>query len=243
MFENKSSNVEYEIIAPEGSATYDIGLRAFMRKVYNNMSLALLISALSAFITAIIPGLLQTIMTHKILFYIVAFAPVIYLFAVGGKIMTMTSGAAKRSLVIFSAIMGVSLSYILVVFTGASIVQTFLITACIFLSMSLYGYTTKKDLSGMGSFLMMGFIGIFFASILNLLFKSGAMSFIINIMAVIIFTGLAAWENQKLKMLYQANHTNSETTDKIAVIGALNLYMSFINLFMSLLSLFGDRRS
>jgi hypothetical protein len=139
--------------------------------------------------------------------------------------------------------MGLSLSTLLVIYTGASVTRVFFITASVFGAMSLYGYTTKKDLTSMGSFMTMGLIGLISASLVNLFLKSSALDFALSILGVVIFIGLTAYDTQKIKQMYYQASGNAEMATKMAVMGALNLYMDFINLFIMMLRFFGDRRN
>ena len=152
----------------------------------------------------------------------------------------MSASTAQTLFWVFSGLMGPSLASVFLVFTGASIAQTFFVTAIMFLSMSLYGYTTGRDLSKMGSFLIMGLVGVVLASLANLFFQSGALQLVVSIVGVIVFTGLTAWDTQNIKSQY-AEHHGHETNSKLAVFGALSLYLNFVNLFQMLLTFIGQR--
>jgi FtsH-binding integral membrane protein len=154
----------------------------------------------------------------------------------------MSASSARTMFWAFAAVMGASMSSLLLVFTGASVVRVFFITAAAFGSLSLYGYTTKRSLSGMGSFLMMGLIGIILASLVNIFFASSALQFAISVLGVLIFAGLTAYDTQKLKEMYLSSSFDGEMAAKMSVNGALTLYLDFINMFQFLLSLVGDRR-
>jgi FtsH-binding integral membrane protein len=153
----------------------------------------------------------------------------------------MSVGTAQLSFWLFAAVMGVSLSSIFLVFTGQSITQVFFVTAAAFGALSLYGYTTKKDLSGWGSFLIMGVFGIIIAALVNLFLQSSALQFAISVIGVLVFAGLTAYDTQQIKDNYYAVMGDSVAVAKGAIMGALNLYLDFINMFVSLLSLFGSR--
>jgi hypothetical protein len=155
----------------------------------------------------------------------------------------MSATTAQTVFYAFAAVMGISISSIFLVFTGYSIAQVFLITAIAFAGLSLYGYTTKKDISGWGSFLIMGVIGLIVASIVNIFLASSALMFAISAIGVLIFAGLTAYDTQKIKTEYlaHAHHGDTEWLGKAAIMGALSLYLDFINMFMMLLSLFGNR--
>ena len=192
--------------------------------------------------TASSPALMNAIFSTP-LQWIVMLAPLGMVFFMSAKIMSMSVSGARTSLWVFSGLMGLSLSSIFYVYTSESIAKTFFITASLFGAMALYGHTTKKDLSGMGSFLMMGVIGIFIASLANMFFQSSALSNVLSYVGVIVFTLLTAYDVQKLKSVYyQMGSSSNEMAQKTAIYGALNLYMDFINLFIFLLRIFGVRR-
>jgi hypothetical protein len=226
--------------ASSASTTYDVGLREYMLKVYNNMGFALLISGLVSFLVANSPSLMKAIFGTP-LQWLVLFAPLIFVFVFSAKINKISAGSAQNYLWAFAALMGLSLAPLFIVYTGASIAKVFFITASLFGAMSLYGYTTKKDLTGMGSFLMMGLIGIVIASLVNIFLKSSGLDFVISIIGVIIFTGLTAYDTQRIKSMYY-QFSDGESISKAATMGALALYMDFINLFIMMLKFFGDRR-
>lgn len=224
------------------AVNYDDGLRVYMSNIYKYMSFALLITAVVSYFTANTPALLRLIFGTPLSF-VVMLAPIGYVIYFGRKIWSMSPERARNNLWIFSAIMGLSLTSIFLVYTTTSIARTFFITSATFAGMSLYGYTTKKDLSGMGQFMMMGLIGIIIASIVNIFIKSTGMEFMISVLGVIIFTGLTAYDVQKLKQTYDYVGVNSDMKEKVAIIGALNLYMDFINLFLMILNFAGDRKN
>lgn len=224
------------------TASYDEGLRSYMNNIYKYMSFALLITGLVAYATANTPALLKLIFGTP-LSIVVMLAPLFYVIYFSSKIWSMSPEKARNNLWIFSAIMGLSLTSIFLAYTSISIVRTFFITSATFAGMSLYGYTTKKDLSGVGQFMMMGLIGIIIASIVNIFLKSAGMEFVISIIGVIVFTALTAYDVQKLKHTYDYVGVNSDMKEKVAIIGALNLYMNFINLFLMLLRFTGNSKS
>ena len=152
----------------------------------------------------------------------------------------MSANAARTMFFVYSALMGLSLSYVLLMFTGVSVVRTFLVTSAAFGALSLYGYTTKRSLSGMGSFLMMGLFGIIIAMVVNIFMQSSAMHFAISVIGVLIFAGLTAYDTQAIKQIYYAGDTRS-VAEKKAVMGALRLYLDFINMFIFLLQFLGNR--
>ncbi len=224
------------------TTTYDSSLRDYMVKVYNFMSVALGISGAVAFLVASSPALMQLFFGTP-LAWVVMLAPLGFVFFFSYKLNSISAEKAKTYLWIYSALMGLSLSSIFVIYTGTSIARVFFITASTFGAMSLYGYTTKKDLSGMGSFLIMGLIGLIIASLVNIFLKSSALEFALSVIGVFIFIGLTAYDTQRIKQTYYHFAGNAEMVSKTAVLGALNLYMDFINLFLMMLRFFGDRRS
>lgn len=238
-FNNKTTSFAS---AATRTTSYDSSLRAYMIQVYNFMTIALGISGTIAFLVASSPALMQAIFGTP-LAWIVMLAPLGFVFFFSYKLNSISAEKAKNYLWIYSALMGLSLSTIFVAYTGASVARVFFITASVFGSMSLYGYTTKKDLSGLGSFLIMGLIGLIVASLVNIFLKSSAFDFAISAIGVLIFTGLTAYDSQRIKQNYYHSSGDSETTSKMAVLGALSLYMDFINLFLMMLRFFGDRRS
>jgi FtsH-binding integral membrane protein len=220
---------------------FDSGLRAYMIAVFKDMALGLAITGIIAMLVASSPAMMQTIYGTP-LSWVVMFAPLVLVFYMSAKFASMETSAVRNLFYVYSATMGLSLAFIFMVYTGESIARTFFVTASTFGAMSIYGYSTKKDLTSMGSFLMMGVIGIIIASLVNIFIQSSGMSFAISILSVIIFTGLTAYDTQRIKDLYYQSGSQ-DVADKMGVYGALMLYMDFINIFMSLLRLFGDRRS
>jgi len=222
-------------------SSYDVGLRKYMLGVYNNMGIALAISGLISILVSSSPELMSAIFGSP-LKWLVMFAPLVFVFIFGAKINSMSVDTARACLWGFAALMGLSLAPIFLVYTGASIARAFFITASLFGAMSLYGYTTKKDLTGMGSFLFMGLIGVVIASLVNIFLKSSGLDFVVSILSVIIFTGLTAYDSQRIKSMYYQLAGSEEAISKAAIMGALSLYMDFINLFITMLRFFGDRR-
>jgi hypothetical protein len=220
-------------------AQIDEGLRAYMLKVYNYMGSALLLSGVVAYGVAHTPALMQLIYGTP-LKWVVMLAPLGLVFFLSARINKMSAGAAQATFWVFSALMGASLAYIFVVYTQTSIVRVFMITSVTFGAMSLWGYTTKRDLSGMGSFLMMGLIGIIIASIVNFFLQSSMMMWMISVIGVLVFVGLTAYDTQKIKNNYLESD-GGEVMGKKAIMGALTLYLDFINLFLMMLHLFGNR--
>lgn len=221
-------------------AVFDEGLRQHMLRVYNYMAGGLGLTGVIAY-TAVYSGVYQAIM-HTPLMWVVMLAPLGIVMLLSFRIQSMSIGGAQLAFWSYAALMGLSLGGIFLVYTHTSIASVFFITASMFLGMSLYGYTTKADLTKFGSFLFMGLIGIVVASLVNIFVMSSALHFAIAVAGVLIFTGLTAWDTQKIKEVYFAG-MGPEWAAKSAIMGALTLYLDFINLFMMLLQLFGDRRS
>ncbi len=243
------------------SAEIDAGLRAHMNRVYGTMSIGLLITALASWAIAglsvtsdptgatvmlregqFLTGLGEALYASP-LKWVIMFAPLVMVFAFGAAIGRLSAAGAQLFFYAFATMMGLSISSIFLVFTGFSIVQTFLITAIAFAGLSLWGYTTKRDISGWGAFLIMGVIGLIVASIVNIFLGSPAIHFAISILGVLIFAGLTAYDTQKIKTDYiaHAHAMDGEWLAKSAIMGALNLYLDFINLFMFLLQFLGSR--
>lgn len=233
---------DHQQTAVYGTQAIDLGLQSFMRSVYNRMGLGLVVTGLTAFGVAHTPVLFNAIFGNTILSYIAIFAPLAFIFFgfTPGRMARMSSGGVAGLFTLFSVLMGVSMSTVFVVFTDESIARVFFIAASMFAATSLYGYTTKKDLTRMGSFMFMGMIGIFFAFIANMFLASEAVHFAVSVIGVVVFTGLAAWDTQRLKETYSYAH-GEEANAKLAVMGALSLYLNFVNLFHMLLNLAGNR--
>jgi len=245
---NKQS-IQSKVRAAE-THVIDEGLRAYMLKVYNYMGSALLVTGIVALLTFKYAVLslsplqftpLGDSLYSSGLAWVVMLAPLGVVIYMSFGIRKMSSAKAQTVFWIFAALMGLSLSSIFVIYTETSITRVFFITAGTFGAMSIYGYTTKRDLTKLGSFLMMGLIGIIIASVVNIFMKSTMMYFVISILGVLIFVGLTAYDTQKIKNMYLVSDS-SEIMGKKAVMGALTLYLDFINLFIMLLRLFGQRR-
>ncbi|MFN3506754.1 MAG: Bax inhibitor-1/YccA family protein [Allorhizobium sp.] len=223
----------------QSAALFDEGLRKHMLRVYNYMGLGLVITGIVAFLVSQTPALYVPIFSTP-LKWVVMLAPLAFVFFFSFRIHAMSAATAQLTFWAFAAVMGLSLSSVFLVFTGTSIARTFFITATMFGAMSLYGYTTKRDLSQFGSFLMMGLIGVIIASIVNIFLGSSALQFAISVIGVVVFVGLTAWDTQNIKEQYAENF-DQESQQKLAVFGALSLYLNFVNLFQLLLSLTGQR--
>ncbi|KLN60731.1 MULTISPECIES: Bax inhibitor-1/YccA family protein [Kiloniella] len=221
------------------AADIDAGLRKYMLGVYNYMSIALLITGLAAFGVSQSPELLQLVYGTP-LKWVVMLAPLGMVFFLSARIHALAASTAQLLFWVFSVLMGVSISYIFIAYTGESIVRVFFITAASFAGLSLVGYTTKKNLSAFGSFLTIGLIGIVIASIVNIFLASSGLSFVISILGVLIFAGLTAYDTQRIKLMYMESD-HSEVAQKKSIMGALSLYLNFLNMFLFLLQLFGNR--
>ena len=221
---------------------YEWGLREYLLKVYQYMALALALTAVISMGAASSPQFINLIHGTP-LKWVITFAPLGMAFYMGSRLMSMSVSGAQTCLMIFATLMGLSLSSILMMYTGESIARVFFITAGTFGAMSIYGHSTKRDLTSMGSFLMMGVIGLLIASVVNIFMQSGAMQFIISIIGVVVFTLLTAYDSQKIKAMYYQAQSNAEMTQKLAVYGSLTLYMDFINKFIFLLQLLGVRKN
>ncbi len=226
----------------------DEGLRAHMNKVYGTMSVGMLVTFAVAWAVGTSPALLSVFrdpatLQPNILGWIVMFAPLIFVFVLGGAVNRVSAAALQTMFYVFSALMGLSMAWIFAAFTGVSIAQTFLATSIAFAAMSLYGYTTKRDLGPLGAFLMIGVIGLLVVMIINLFVQSSGLAFAISSIGVLIFAGLTAYDTQRIKTEYVAHaaHGDTEWLGKSAILGALNLYLNFINIFMFLLSFLGNR--
>ena len=226
--------------AQAAAAEIDVGLRQYMLQVYNYMASGVALTGIVAYVVANTPALFGAIFGTPLM-WVVMLAPLGFIIFLNVKIASMSFAKAQFVFWLFAAVMGMSLSMIFVVYTGESITRVFFITAGTFGAMSLYGYTTKKDLSGWGSFLFMGLIGIIIASLVNLFMQSSALQFAISVIGVLVFVGLTAYDTQKIKEIYLVSDSD-EVQGKKAIMGAVALYLDFINLMMMLLRLFGTRR-
>ncbi|HUO97770.1 MAG TPA: Bax inhibitor-1/YccA family protein [Rhizomicrobium sp.] len=227
----------------------DAGLRAYMLRVYNYMLVGLGLTAGASWLTASSPELLRLFfqvgahgtVSLSMLGWVVLLAPFALVLLLSFRLDRMSLGTAQAVFWVYAGLTGVSLAPIFLIYTGAAIAQTFFVTAATFGAMSLWGYTTKRDLTGFGSFLFMGLIGIVIAWLVNFFLQSSMMSWIISMVGVLVFTGLTAYDTQWIKNSYSVNDDGSIAGRK-AIFGALKLYLDFLNLFLMLLRLFGDRR-
>lgn len=231
------------------TGAYSEGLRQYMLQVYNYMASGIFLTAIISYFTANTPALLQ--MFYKVqdghiagmtpLGWIVAFAPIGVVLMLGFKAQSMSPATARSWFWGYAALMGLSLASIFLMYTGASIARTLFVTAGVFGAMSLYGYTTKKDLTSWGSFLFMGVIGVLIAGIVNIFLQSSMLYFITSVIGVFLAVGLTAYDTQKVKAVY-FSLGDQESAKKMAVLGALTLYIDFVYLFIHLLQFFGQRR-
>ncbi len=221
------------------AATHDEGLRQHMISVYNNMGLGLFTSGIVAYIVGTVPALTALFLGGPQAWLFIL-APLAMVFWLSFKIDSMRYSTALYAFYGYAALMGISMASIFLVYEMGSIFQVFLITACMFGATSLYGYTTKRDLTGVGSFLFMGLIGLVIASLVNLFLQNSMFQMVIASIGVLIFTGLTAYDTQKIREIYYV--TDGEDRKKAGVMGALSLYLDFINLMMSLLQLLGNRK-
>lgn len=240
------------------NAAVDQGLRSYMLSVYNFMAIGLAITgatAIGMFLLAVTQDPAQAAATLKNGMYLtglgkalylsplkwaIMLAPLAFIFFLSAGLYRMSATAAQFAFYAFAAVMGVSLSVIFLVYTGNSIARVFFVTAAAFGALSLYGYTTKRDLTAMGSFLVMGLFGIILASLVNIFLGSSMVQFVVSVLGVLIFAGLTAYDTQRIKAMYYELDDDGTMTRK-AVIGALSLYLDFINMFQMLLALFGNR--
>jgi uncharacterized protein len=240
-------------------AQYDAGLRSYMLGIYNHMTLGVGITALFALVIGMLAfsadptgaagqlrngtyvTALGAMLYQSPLRWVLMLAPLAFVFFISFRFEKMSYTTLLGTFWAFAATMGVSMGWIFGQFTGASIVQTFLVTAIAFAGLSLFGYTTKKDLSGMGKFMIMGLIGLIVASLINIFMQSSAMQFAINVIGLLVFAGLTAWDTQRLRQDYDYIAGEATAMAKHSLMGALGLYMNFINMFQFLLAFMGDR--
>jgi FtsH-binding integral membrane protein len=231
------------------AADIDVGLRQYMLGIYNYMASGLALTGIIAYVAANTPAIVNLLYTAgpggslqpTMLAWIAMLSPLAFILVLNFGLQRMKASTVQAVFWGFSGVMGLSIAHIFLAYTGTSIARVFFITAGTFAGMSLYGYTTKRDLTGMGSFLFMGLIGIIIASVVNMFLQSSAMHFIISVIGVLIFVGLTAYDTQKIKSMYMVSD-GSEVAAKKAIMGAVTLYLDFINLFLMLLRLFGERR-
>jgi FtsH-binding integral membrane protein len=220
-------------------AVVDEGLRAYMLRVYNYMAMGLGLTGVIAYVVSTSPAIMQAIFGSGLM-WVAILAPLAVVFFLSFRINAMKPATAQAAFWLYAALNGVAFSILFIAYTQTSIARVFFITAGTFAALSLYGYTTKRDLSGWGSFLYMGLIGIIIAMVVNFFMASSALHFAISVIGVLVFTGLTAYDTQKIKEMYYAGDEDGTATKK-AIMGALRLYLDFVNLFLMLLHLFGNR--
>lgn len=218
---------------------FDAGLRRYMLGIFNAMGLGLIVTGVTAFAVANTPVLTQAIFGTP-LKWVAIFAPLAFVLLLSFRLEQMSAASLRTAFIAFSAVMGVSLASIFLVFTGTSIGQTFFIAAATFKAMSLWGYTTNHDLSKWTTFLMMGLIGVVLASIVNLFLGSSTFQLVLSVVGVLVFAGLTAWDLQRAKSTYLA-FAGTEHADKLSIWSALSLYLNLVNIFQLLLTFFGQR--
>lgn len=231
--------LQYATQTADRATGIDEGLRAYMLGVYNYMAAGLAVTGAVAYFTSQTPALMNAVYGTP-LAWVVMLAPLGLVLLLSFGINRMSAGAAQMVFWLFSGLMGLSLAYIFVIYTGESIARVFFITTSMFAGMSIYGYTTKRDLSGVGSFLIMGLIGLIVASLVNLFVQSSALHWALSVVGVLIFVGLTAYDTQKIRQMYYEGD-GAEIAAKKSIMGALTLYLDFINLFLYLLRLLGNR--
>jgi uncharacterized protein len=237
----------------DAAVAYDAGLRAHMIRVYNYMASAVALTGVLAFVTfqmavvtdasGAITGFtpLGQFLFGGMFMWVLMLAPLALVFFISFRIQSLDAGTARLLFFTYAALLGISLATIFIAYTIGSIARVFFISAAAFGALSLYGYTTKRNLSAIGSFLVMGLFGVILAMLVNLFLKSSALDFAISVVGVLVFAGLTAWDTQKIKEMYNASD-DDQSAGRKAVMGALSLYLDFINLFLMLLRLFGSRR-
>lgn len=219
------------------------GLQTYMAQVYGWMTCGLLLTAFIAWYAANSSAFMELLYTNRIVFFGLVIAQLALVFVLSGMIHKLSAGVTTTLFMLYSVLTGLTLSSIFIIYTASSIASTFVVTGGMFGIMSLYGYTTKRDLSGFGNMLFMALIGIVLASLVNFWLKSDALMWAITYIGVIVFVGLTAYDTQKLKNIgEQIDVRDSSNLRKYAILGALTLYLDFINLFLMLLRIFGNRR-
>lgn len=232
-----------KIISAEHQRT-EVLVNNFVRSVYNWMFIGLALTGFAAWYVSSSPNIFNLVYGNRLIFFILIIGELGLVFSISGMINRMSAGTATSLFVLYSALNGVTLSFIFLIYTRSSIISTFFICAATFLACSVYGWTTKKDLTSFGGFFMMGLMGIIIASVVNMFIRSSAMSIVVSYIGVIVFVGLTAWDTQKLKnmAMSQPDGLDGAVIRKGAILGALSLYLDFINLFLMFLRIFGQSR-
>ena len=235
------SSLDKSLPATISRVEIDVGLRQFMVSVYNYMALGLALTGVVAYASAA-TGLYASLVETPLLFWGVTLAPLALVLLLSFRIEKMSLGGAQAAFWAYAGLVGLSLAGLFLVYTGMSMARTFFIAAAMFLAMSLYGYTTRTNLSSIGSFMLMGLIGLIIAGVVNMFLASSVVQLAISVIGVIVFIGLTAYDTQRIKEIYLASD-GSTVAGKKAIMGALALYLDFLNLFMILMQFTGDRRS
>lgn len=237
--------LQQEVLNEKESSRWESSttLPVLMRKVYTWMTLALVITGITAWGVAHSPAILQMIVTNKILFFGLLFGELALVWGVSAAIDRLSLTTATLLFVLYSVLNGVTMSFIFLAYTYESVTSVFLITAGTFAAMAFFGYFTKTDLSSIGRILFMALIGLIIATIVNIFVKSSGFGMILNYLGVLIFVGLTAWDTQKIKQMLSMAEDTGETAQKVALMGALSLYLDFINLFIHLLRIMGNNRN
>ena len=241
MVDRVDPRIAYAAGVRTGTASYDAGLRSYMLSIYNMMASGILLTGLVALGFAASGMAAQVFVGGGILKWVIMFAPLLMVIGLGAGINRMSETGARALYWAFAVVMGLSISTIFLRYSGGTIATTFFATAAAFGALSLYGYTTKKNLSAMGTFLIMGLVGLIVAMLANLFIQSGPLAMVINVVGVLIFAGLTAYDTQKLKSIYD-QVAGSDFRGRSVVLGALTLYLDFVNMFLFLLNIFGGRR-
>lgn len=237
---SEENNPQHSVILSDSEIKQ--GQAAFINKVYNWMALALLITGITAYFSAQSEALINLIFANRLVFYGLLLGEILLVGYLGANIRKLSASVATSLFVLYAVLNGVTLSLIMLIYTSGSIASTFFITAGTFGAMSAYGYFTKRDLTSIGNLCIMGVFGIIIASIVNIFFFNETLYWIITYAGVLIFVGLTAYDTQKIKRMYRAGIEDSETGQKLALLGSITLYLDFINLFLFLLRIFGRRK-
>jgi len=233
------SSYDHNTAAPRSDlTTVDVGLRAHMLRIYNYMAAGVGLTAVIAWLTYQLTG--PELLANPLM-WVFILAPLVLVFVISARINTLSANAARGLFFLFAALIGVSLSTIFHIYTSSSITRVFFIAAAMFGALSIYGYSTRRDLSGFGTFLFMGLVGVIITSVVNLFLRSTQLDWLISVIGVGVFAGLTAYDTQRIKAMYDQSD-DATSAGRKAVIGALSLYLNFINLFMMLLRLAGGRR-
>ena len=231
---------EHSDVLTSASSRDEAVLAEFLRGVYGWMGAGLVVTALTAWLVASSPSIAQAIFTNRLLFWAIVIAQFGIVITLSARVQTLAAGTASALFLLYSALTGVTLSFVLLLYTGESVASTFVITAGMFGALALYGTMTRRNLSGVGQFMFMGLIGLVLASLVGMFWQNDGLQFMISLVGVVVFAGLTVWDAQRLKALAFA--TNTGGTSAVAIVGALALYLDFVNLFLFLLRFLGGRR-